>query len=180
MINNSLDAFAEAVRQSWGPISSEVIVSARMNLERLLNTGPGEQWLDSLHRDAPANRELYRDPEHGFVLLAHTEPTNLYRPPHDHGGSWVIYGVQQGVSEMTTYARVAEPDGVVRLVQRSATLVRPGQVQVYLPGDIHDTRCIEGPSLLYRLTQRDLKKHDKDERRITRFIQVNGVWVAPC
>ena len=32
-----------------------------------------EGWLAALLRDAPANQELYRDPLHGFVLLAHAE-----------------------------------------------------------------------------------------------------------
>ncbi len=41
---------------------------------------------------------------------------------------------------MGTYARLEEPDGSVRLVKRGSTRVRPGQVQVYLPGDIHDTQ----------------------------------------
>ena len=33
---------------------------------------------------------------------------------------------------MGTYARIEEPDGRIRLVKRNSTLVRPGQVQVYL------------------------------------------------
>ena len=63
-------------------------------------------------------------------------------PRHDHGRGWVIYAMQQGEIEMGTYARVEDPDGQVRLVKRDSTLVRAGQVQVYLPGDIHDTRCM--------------------------------------
>jgi hypothetical protein len=52
-------------------------------------------------------------------------------------------------------------------------------VQVYLPGDIHDTRCVSGPALLYRFTERDLKKEDVVEHRIVRYVERNGVWVAP-
>ena len=43
-------------------------------------------------------------PSLGFVLLAHTEAEGRYRAPHDHGESWVIYGVLQGVMEMATDA----------------------------------------------------------------------------
>ena len=50
--------------------------------------------------------------------------------------------------------------------------------KVYLPGDIHDTRCMAGPALLYRFTERDLKK-DEDHHRITRYVERNGSWVAP-
>jgi hypothetical protein len=75
---------------------------------------------------------------------------------------------------MGTYGRVEGPDGTIRLVKRNATLVRPGQVQVYLPGDIHD-----GTALLYRFTERDLKIEDLKEHRMIRYIGRNGVWVAP-
>jgi len=179
LIKDSLEAFAQGVRSDWGPISTQVVAAAHWHLEQLLQAAPSEEWLASLHRDEHANRELYRDAEHGFVLLAHTEAKGLYRPPHDHGRSWVVYGVQKGVSEMTTYARVEDPDGTERLVKRGSTLVGRGQVQVYLPGDIHDTRCVDGPALLYRFTERDLKKEDKEDHKITRFIERDGNWVAP-
>ena len=51
-----------------------------------------------------------------------------------------------------------DPDGGAKLVKRNSTVVRPGQVQVYLPGDIHDTRCVTGPALLFRFTERDLNQ----------------------
>ena len=130
-------------------------------------------------RSAPtASLELHRDPEHGFVLQAHAEPTGLYRPPHDHGRSWVLYGVQRGESDMGTYGRVEGPDGRPVLVKRNATLVRPGEVQAYLPGDIHDTRCVAGPALLFRFTERDLKAEDAVAHRVTRYVQRNGVWTT--
>src|SRR5438445_221842 len=91
---NSLETFAHAVSADWGPLSTELIDGVRQHLERLLRAPATEGWLDTLHRDAPPSHEMYRDPGEGFVLLAHTEPTGLYRPPHDHGRSWVIYGVQ--------------------------------------------------------------------------------------
>lgn len=81
---------------------------------------------------------------------------------------------------MGTYARVQAPDGTVRLVKRGATVVRPGDVQVYLPGDIHDTRCISGPALLFRFTERDLKKEDKEDGRVTRYVECRGDWAAAC
>lgn len=179
MSPNSLNVFAQNVSRDWGPVSTEVISAIRGHMETLLQAAATEEWLKSLHRDAPSNRELLRDPQHGFVLQAHTEPTGLYRPPHDHGRSWVIYAVVEGESEMGTFGRVTDADGSVRLVKRGRTRVRPGQVQVYLPGDIHDTRCIVGPALLYRFTERDLKKEDQEHHRVTRFVERNGVWMAP-
>jgi hypothetical protein len=176
---NSLETFTQAVSAGWGPLSTELIDGVRQHLERLLQAPATEGWLEALHRNASLSHELYRNPAHGFVLLGHNEPAGLHRPPHDHGRSWVIYGVQQGESVMTTYARVTDPDGTVRLVKRESTTVRPGQVQVYLPGDIHDTRCTSGPALIYRFTERDLKKEASQEHGITRYVERGGAWVAP-
>jgi hypothetical protein len=178
MARNSFDMSIEGIKSVWGQLSTEVVAACRGHLEDLLKASATEEWLAALHRDAPANKELYRDPAHGFVLLAHTEQAGLYRPPHDHGRGWVIYAMQQGEIEMGTYARRVDSDGSVRLVKRNSTLVRPGQVQVYLPGDIHDTRCMAGPALLFRFTERDLKKEDQEEHRVTRYVERDGVWTV--
>ncbi|MBL8191077.1 MAG: hypothetical protein JNK38_23875 [Acidobacteria bacterium] len=171
MAKDSLETFIERVRATWGPISSEVVAGCRDHLKELLQASATEEWLAALQRETPDNKELYRDPEHGFVLLAHTESPGLYRPPHDHGRGWVIYAVQQGETEMGTYARIEDAHGKMHLVKRDSSVIRPGQVNVYLPGDIHDTRCIAGPLLLYRFTSCDLKKEV-----VTRYAQRDGVW----
>ena len=176
MARTTFDASIDGIRSVWGPLSTELVASCSQHLQKLLQSPVTEEWLASLHREAPAYQELYRDPEQGFILLAHTEPAGLYRPPHDHGRGWVIYALQQGEIEMGTYARIENADGSVQLVKRGSTLVRPGDVQVYLPGDIHDTRCISGPALLFRFTDRDLKREDSEEHRVTRYVERNGNW----
>src|SRR5690606_7688354 len=137
MSKDALQVFIEGVRAAWGPLTSELVAECRGQLEILATAPPSQAWLTKLHADKPANQELYRDPDHGFVLLAHAEQGGLYRPPHDHGRAWVIYALQQGEIEMRTYGRVGD-----RLVQRDSTIMRPGQALAYLPGDIHDTRCV--------------------------------------
>lgn len=179
MAHSTLESTMATISASWGRLTTELVEATRTQIEALAKASPEEPWLAELHRDQPASRELYRDPKHGFVLLAHFEKTGLYRPPHDHGRSWVVYAVQRGESEMGTYGRVDGPDGGVYLVKRNATLVRPGQVRVYLPGDIHDTLCVAGPALLFRFTERDLKKEDLGEHRITRYVQRDNLWRAP-
>ena len=179
MTTDTLQSAMTAIRSAWGPLTTELVETCRQTLETLLQAPTAEPWLASLHRDAPASRELYRDQDQGFVLMAHTEQAGLYRPPHDHGRGWVIYAIQQGEIEMGTYARSLEPDGGVRLVKRDATLVRAGQARVYLPGDIHDTLCISGPALLLRFTERDLKVEDQRDHRVTRYVDRRGVWTAP-
>jgi hypothetical protein len=174
---NSLSRFVERVQSIWGPLSSEVVAGCQLQLDELLKTPLTEQWLADLSQDALPQQEMYRDQVNGFVLLAHTEPEGLYRPPHDHGRGWVIYAVQHGEIEMCTYAKVLAADGQVKLVKRGCTTVSAGQTQVYLPGDIHDTHCISGPALLFRFTERDLKKEDKEARKLTRYIEQDGDWV---
>jgi hypothetical protein len=178
MASSTLDTSIGRIRSVWGPLDSALVAACQQHLQDLLRAPLTEEWLAALHEQAPANKELYRDPEHGFVLLAHTEHPGLYRPPHDHGRGWVIYAVQQGEIEMGTYARIDAADGEFSLVKRNTTLVRPGQVQVYLPGDIHDTRCVSGPALLFRFTERDLKKEDKVEHRLNRYVERDGSWKA--
>ena len=176
MDSNTLETSMKGMRSAWGPLSTEVVATCRRHLQDLVKAPATEPWLAALHREGPASQELHRDPILGYVLLAHTESAGLYRPPHDHGRAWVIYAVQRGEIEMGTYGRTHAPDGSVRLVKRNSTVVGPGQVQVYLPGDIHDTRCIDGPALLFRFTERDLKKEDQEEHRVTRYVERGVVW----
>lgn len=171
MNENALQIFTESARAAWGPLTSALVSDIRRKVEALLETPASEDWLSALHEEAAETRELYRDPAHGFLLLAHTESPGLYRAPHDHGPGWVIYAVQRGETEMGSYARVRDASGKVQLVKRDSTLLRAGDVRVYLPGDIHDTRCTAGPLLLFRLTSCDLKKE-----KVTRYAQRDGIW----
>lgn len=178
MAESSLDVFIEEVRPAWGPLTSELVANCRARIEELLKAPATETWLVALQRDLPESKELYRDPAHGFVLSAHAELLGRYRPPHDHGRGWVVYAVQQGEMEIGTYLRLQDPDGGVRLVQREAYRVRPGEARVYLPGDIHDTRCTAGPVLYYRFTDRDLKKEENEGHPVTRYVEQAGGWAA--
>lgn len=177
MVSNSLEAWSRAVRSSWGPLTTGLVEQCRCYFERLVTASTSEDWLASLLRDRPASQELHRDPEHGFMLLAYGEETEVYRPPHDHGCSWVVYAVQQGEMEMGTYALLETPDGRHRLIKRDTVRLSAGQAQVYLPGDIHDTLCVRGPALIFRFTERDLKT-EKQQGRMTSYAQQDGVWLS--
>ncbi|HTV23879.1 MAG TPA: hypothetical protein VMG12_34550, partial [Polyangiaceae bacterium] len=173
MHSDTLQTFIDRTRAAFGPLTTERVAAIRSELERLARAPSSEPWLRALREEAPASKELYRDSTHGFVLLAHSEATDLYRPPHDHGRGWVIYALQHGEMEIGTYARVEQADGRVRLVQRDTLALRAGEARVYLPGDIHDTRCVSGPSLLFRFTDRDLKA-EPDAQRVTRYVAGDG------
>lgn len=178
MDHDALTTFIAQVRAAFGPLTSELVASLRGQLQQLVNTDSAESWLKALHDEAAITKELYRDATHGFVLLAHSEPAGLYRAPHDHGRGWVIYALQRGEMEIATYARIEDAEGRVRLVKRGVSKLRPGEARVYLPGDIHDTRCVGGPCLLFRFTERDLKKEDQEAHRVTRYVERDGVWTV--
>ena len=179
MPSNALSRFAAAVGKDWGRISTPLVAKCRQNLAELTLADPAEGWLARLHVEQPAAQELLRDGTRGYMLLAHTEQPGLYRPPHDHGRAWVVYGVQSGQLEVGTYAKVVDADGSVRLVRRDMHVLRPGEARAYLPGDIHDTRCLAGPALLFRFTERDLRHEDRVERKLTRFVERHGEWTVP-
>lgn len=177
MAENSLQRFIEGVTSTWGPLSSELVAGIRRQMEELVKSPASEPWLAQLLRDAPPDQDLYRHPKHGFILLAHTESQGRYRPPHDHGRGWVIYAVQSGEIDMGTWTRLPDLDGKVRLVKREPNLLRPGQVKVFLPGDIHDTRTLAGPALILRFTERDLIPEEHD-RHLTRYVHQGGAWAV--
>lgn len=160
MTTDTLERFSRAVSAAWGPLGTALVDTCRTEVARLLAAATNDAWLASLHDDGPENRELYRDAEHGFLLLAHTENAGTYRPPHDHGRGWVIYAVERGELEMSTYRRVHDLRGNAVLVKRETYVLRPGDIRVFLPGDIHDTLCKSGPLTLVRFTSRDFKKED--------------------
>jgi hypothetical protein len=179
MPTNSLAKFISRVRSDWAPISTAVVANCRQHLAELTLAGEDEEWLASLHAEQDATRELHRDPAHGFMLIAHTEQQGLYRPPHDHGRAWVVYGVQSGELEVGNYVKVSDPADKVRLVRRDMHVLRPGEARAYLPGDIHDTRCLSGTALLFRFTERDLRYEDQIEHKLTRFVEGGGEWTLP-
>jgi hypothetical protein len=178
MSRNSLDQFVADVRADWGPISTALVARCRAHLDALTASPQTEAWLASLLAERPATRELHREPQ-SFMLLAHAEPQGLYRPPHDHGRAWVVYGVQSGELEISTHVRVPGPGGD-RLVRRETHVLRPGEAHAYLPGDVHDTRCLSPNALVFRFTERDLRHEDQVERRVTRFVERDGEWFAPA
>lgn len=179
MTRDSLDQFTASMREDWAPVSTGLIANCRQRLSDLMRADETEGWLGSLTAERPASRELYRDPGNGFMLLAHTENEGLYRPPHDHGRAWVVYGVQSGELEIRTYGNIPTPEGEARLVLRDATVLKAGDTRAYLPGDIHDTRCLTECALLFRFTERDLRREDQVERKVARFAERDGHWTLP-
>jgi hypothetical protein len=174
---NALSTFTRNVHAAWRPLSTELIDEGRRQGEALLQAAPSEDWLAALHREKPANQELYRDPDHGFVLLAHTELQGLFAPARP----WTSLGdVCRPVGRDRNANLCPRRGSQDRCSPRPAGCnARSGRTgQVYLPGDIHDTRCLSDSALLFRFTERDLRVEDKVHHRVTRYIEQNGVWTV--
>ncbi|WII72630.1 hypothetical protein QJS83_01935 [Bdellovibrio sp. 22V] len=169
MEKDSLTKFIEELRQVWGPLDSKLAAKAQALMNELVRAPVTEPWLADLQEDFAESRELYHDPEHGFILIAHTEHEGLYRHPHNHGDGWVIYAVQRGEMEMGTYAHIKRQDGAA-VVQREKYRMKAGESRVYLPGDIHDTKCISDSVLMFRLTSCDLKT-ELQAKRMRRYTE---------
>jgi hypothetical protein len=170
MKRNSLDHFIKEIKKVWGLLSTETVSSSRKLMTELAKTPPEEEWLSKLLIKSEINEVLYRDPDQGFMLLAHSEKKDLYRIPHDHGRCWVIYAVQSGEMEMKTYKPMTDEDGKLDLVCRETYRLRAGESKAYLPGDVHATKCISESVLMLRLTSCDLKGESRDGK-MNRYVE---------
>ncbi len=168
-MNNSLENFIDEIKLRWSGLNTQTTTSVRHLLMQLAKTSREEDWLKELHCEKPSAKLLYQDPEHGFMLLAHSENKGNYRSPHNHGAGWVFYAVLSGEIEMTTYKQVTTPNGITHLVSRGSEIMKVGDCKIFLPGDIHDTRCLTENFLQFRLTSSDFKAEIKSDRMI-RFI----------
>jgi hypothetical protein len=100
----------------------------------------------NLHLD-----ETYGHPGPGFLVMCAFLPPSRQATksltrgtPHDHGASWVAYGIYQGAIEQTTY-HWQHPDGqrtAPLLAEKERFVQNVGEVAFFLPGEIHKTATI--------------------------------------
>ena len=166
MKNNALDNFITSIKHSWTGLNSETIIKSRKLLEQLAKTPTSESRLADLHHKKIGSVELYRDQSQGYILLAHVEKQGNYRIPHNHGAGWVFYAVQHGTMEMSTYRQITDKTGESLLVSRGANNLNTGECNVYLPEDIHDTKCLSEYALMFRLTSCDFNVEKREGRLV--------------
>lgn len=175
MKNRALHQFIEQVSAIWGPLNSALTKHCKHLLETLIKDGKNEDWVKQLLLDKAPVSELYRSEEHGFLLQAHVENAGEYSPPHDHGNGWVLYATVQGEVEMGIFHPVLTPQGQLNLVQKDKYVQRSGQCNVYLQGDIHDTKSLQDNTLMLRLTSCDFYQEFK-QGRLIRYINNSEKW----
>jgi predicted metal-dependent enzyme (double-stranded beta helix superfamily) len=160
---DSFARYISGIRSLWGDGKSAELPSrvAALMAELLATAGRDEPWMAHLIKEAKVAKELYRDPEHGFIQMGHVQPTGHNNPPHDHGPCWVVYGAYSGSTEIVLYRRADEGQdelGRTLLEKKAVHQLTPGVVYPYLPGDIHSVVALEGPAIVFRFLSYDLTK----------------------
>lgn len=160
--SSTLEQYIDDVRSVWGDGKDPRLpFKVKAFLEKLLaSTKPEDAWMAQLLSEGKPSRELYRDPDRGFIQMGHVHKEGHGNTPHDHGPCWVLYGSYTGVTEITTYRRTddAQEPGKARLEKKDLHRLTPGVVYPYLPGDIHSTRAVETPAVVFRFLSYDLEK----------------------
>ena len=162
---SSFDRYIGEIRSVWDDGKDpQLPFKVKALMERMLaSTRPDDPWMAQLIREAKPSRELYRDPDYGFIQMGHVHPQGRGNAPHDHGPCWVVYGSYTGLTEITLYHRTddGKVPGRATLAKRDLHRLTPGIAYPYLSGDIHSTRAVEGPAVVFRFLSYDLEKIER-------------------
>jgi hypothetical protein len=145
-----------------GPTGREAV---RGYLERALQDPDFVATHLGPHNETP-RQALYEDPDLGFCIMAHVYTEAKGGEPHDHAGTWAIYGQAVGSTVMTEWKkRQAPEDGNPGLVEPIKTYeLQPGMAVVYNEEAIHSPHR-DGPTRLIRIEGRNLDGARRDPYR---------------
>jgi hypothetical protein len=90
---------------------------------------------------AAGRNVLYEDPELGFAILIYRSFGSKGGAPHDHGPTWVIYGIAFGETVMTDWDCLARPTDTEpgKAARLRDYLMKPGDAHLYDIGFLHST-----------------------------------------
>ena len=163
---SSLEKYIAEVRSIWGDGKDpQLPFKVKALMEKLFaSTSPEDSWIAELLGESKPSRELWRDPDYGFIQMGHVHRQGHGNQPHDHGPCWVVYGSYQGITEITTYRRNddGQQPGKAAIEKKDLHRLTPGVVQPYLPGEIHSTNVIQGPTVVFRFLSYDLDKIERN------------------
>jgi len=143
----------DAIAADPGPNGREVV---RQHLERALKDTDFVTAHLGPDNDTP-RKKLYEDPDFGFCIMAHVYNDAKGGAPHDHAGTWAIYGQAVGTTEMTEWRKVLEPEGEKpgEVLPLKTYELRPGMAVVYNEEALHSPQR-SGPTRLIRIEGRNL------------------------
>ena len=89
------------------------------------------------------NLLFYEDPEFGFVVNGLVKDESSNTAVHDHGDSWVLYGLLEGEEVVTCFERVDDGTiaGRAQLAQTAELRLTAGDVDVVPPRRAHKERA---------------------------------------
>ena len=170
----TMESFVEEVNEVFRTIE-DPHVQAKAVSERLKKLLELPGWLEekleldeeggfgrfSLHLDEGSGH-----PGNGWWLMASVQKPGQDNLPHDHGATWVVYGVYKGAIRQRKWRWAFPGEGVdkAQIVEHGEFVQENGSVAYFMPGEIHDTLNVkeEGRSLVVRLESQKLD-------RVTRF-----------
>ncbi|HEY7066246.1 MAG TPA: hypothetical protein VII06_32540 [Chloroflexota bacterium] len=139
--------FVDEMRAAWAAGQNATLPERGQRLlEALLRDTPADEaWVAGLLNERPSARELYRDPDYGFLQMGHFHLAGHGGAPHDHGPYWVLYGVYRGEIAINKYRRLdgSTGTGPTDLEVVETAHLGPGTVFPYLPGEIHTPRSLD-------------------------------------
>ena len=165
----TMEAFVEDVKEIFRN-EQDVHVQAKTVSERLKDLLEVPGWLEEkieLGEEGGYGRfSLYLDedsghPGNGWWLMASVQKPGQDNLPHDHGITWVVYGVYKGSIRQRKWRWAFPGEGVdkAQIVESGSFIQKPGSVAYFMPGEIHDTLNVEeGRSLVVRLESQKLDR----------------------
>jgi predicted metal-dependent enzyme (double-stranded beta helix superfamily) len=178
----SLDQFTADIRKAFDDnkgVPGRPDAVATLMQQLLANGGWIQERLDaggygalsgSVYVDAEVG-----DPRPGFHITCRAATPGFYRPPHDHGAGWVVYGVYEGAIEQTRYAwDYAAGPLSPKLIPKGKFLQKVGEVAYFLPGEVHSTLNVaQGPSVVLRVESQkmaEVQRHSYDLAQNAAFL----------
>jgi predicted metal-dependent enzyme (double-stranded beta helix superfamily) len=165
----TLEAFIDDVKQIFAS-SKDPLVQAKAVAEHMADLLAIPGWLEE-KLELPAEGgygryTLYLDeerghPSNGWWLMCTVQKPGQDNLPHDHGNTWVVYGVYKGAIEQHKWRWFYPGEGVdsPQIKQTGEFVQRDGKVAFFMPGEIHHTVNVEnGRSLVVRLESQKLDR----------------------
>ena len=158
----TLEAFIEDARQVFAS-TTDPRTQAQETARRMKDLLAVPDWLED-KLDLPTeggfervdfhHDQEYGHPEGGFLLMCSVQRPGQNNLPHDHGTTWVVYGVYKGDIEQTKWRwSYPESDRTSPEIKPLESWIQgPGDIAFFLPGEIHNTRCVaDDRALVIRL-----------------------------
>jgi predicted metal-dependent enzyme (double-stranded beta helix superfamily) len=138
----AFEKFIRDLRAAWAelPDTESRMKTGATLLQELVNDETVRQAAKSWpSTEGRKNLLFYEDPEFGFAINGVVRAPGRKGSIHDHAHAWTAYGILDGTETLERFRRTDDrrTDGYARLELESATVGKPGTVDLVPPFDIH-------------------------------------------